>query len=210
MIATIKHSKAKLPTWHADFIEMLPTISRSAQIGFRTVPAEARQELVQEVIANCFAAFARLVELGKQDLTYPTVLARFGIAQVRDGRRVGGRLGRNDVLSECAQRRTGYQVERLDSFDKPDDQWRAQLIEDRHAGPAETAICRLDFAAWLRRLPRRQRKIALSLASGETTSAAANRFGVTAARISQLRRWLKESWETFQGVVDVVELAAGG
>jgi hypothetical protein len=37
------------------------------------------------------------------------------------------------------------------------------------------------------------------LASGETTSAAAKKFGVTPARISQLRQWLKESWEAFKG-----------
>jgi transposase-like protein len=37
------------------------------------------------------------------------------------------------------------------------------------------------------------------LARGESTSEAAKKFGVTAARISQLRLWLKESWEGFQG-----------
>jgi hypothetical protein len=56
-----------------------------------------------------------------------------------------------------------------------------------------------DFASWLRLLPTLRRKIALALASGETTSATAKKFGVTPARISQLRQWLKESWEAFQG-----------
>jgi hypothetical protein len=48
----------------------------------------------------------------------------------------------------------------------------------------------------LRLLPRR--KIALTLASGETTSGAAKKRGVSAARISQVRLWLKQSWDAFQ------------
>jgi hypothetical protein len=37
------------------------------------------------------------------------------------------------------------------------------------------------------------------LADGETTSATAMKFSVTPARVSQLRLWLKESWQRFQG-----------
>jgi transposase-like protein len=72
-------------------------------------------------------------------------------------------------------------------------------VEDKRATPADVAACRIDFAEWLRRLTARLRKIALALAAGETTSAAARMFGVTPARISQIRQWLKESWEAFQG-----------
>jgi hypothetical protein len=42
----------------------------------------------------------------------------------------------------------------------------------------------------------------LVLASGETTKGAAEKFGLSPARISQLREWLKKSWETFQGEVE--------
>jgi hypothetical protein len=41
-------------------------------------------------------------------------------------------------------------------------------------------------------LPSQRREIALTLAGGETTSGAAKMFGLSAARISQLRQWLKE------------------
>ena len=54
-------------------------------------PTEAGVDAVQEVIANAAVANVRLVELEKTALAYPTVLARYGIAQVRDGRRVGAR-----------------------------------------------------------------------------------------------------------------------
>jgi hypothetical protein len=41
-------------------------------------------------------------------------------------------------------------------------------------------------------------KIALALASGETTKSAAEKFGLSPAWISQLREWLRKSWEAFQ------------
>ena len=59
------------------------------------------------------------------------------------------------------------------------------------------AACRIDFAAWLNTLSDRQRKIAGALATGETTKVVARKFGLTAGRISQLRRELKEAWEAF-------------
>jgi hypothetical protein len=102
-------------------------------------------------------------------------------------------------LSEQAQRSQGFVVERLDSLDVRDNTWHEIVVEDRRAGPAETAACRLDFSEWLARLPDRRRKIALTLANGETTAAAAKRFRVTSARISQLRNWFRKSWLTFQG-----------
>ena len=73
------------------------------------------------------------------------------------------------------------------------------LVEDRHVGPAEVAATRMDFRAWLRRLPRRLRKIAQVLATGETTSAVAKRFQLSAGRVSQIRTQLKQAWEQFQG-----------
>ena len=59
--------------------------------------------------------------------------------------------------------------------------------------------CTIPCGGWLRLLPSRERKIALDLAAGETTSGAGAEFGVTPGRIWQLRQWLRESWKTFQG-----------
>ena len=106
--------KKTAPTWHPIFLEMLPSIQRHARISFRHLDPEAREDLVQEVIANSLVAFLRLFTLGKAELAYPSVLARFGAAQARDGRRVGGRLNVNDVMSRYAQRRRGFAVEWID------------------------------------------------------------------------------------------------
>jgi hypothetical protein len=186
---------------------MLPTIRRHASLAFRDMDSESRQELVQEVVCNALVAYKRLFDQGRVELAYPTVLARFGICQAVDGRRVGSKRNVRDVLSEYAQRQKGFQVDRLDRFDREEGQWLEVLVEDRHAGPAEVACCRLDFRAWLRSLPGRLRKVAEVLASGETTGGAAERFGVSAGRISQMRRELATAWAAFQGAA--LEVAPG-
>ena len=104
-----------------------------------------------------------------------------------------------DILSKYCQNRKGLVVERLDKFDHAENAWEEVLVEDRHAGPAETARVRLDFSDWLDTLKCRDRKIALKLAEGEKTSTVAKRFRISAGRISQLRRELAESWQRFIG-----------
>ena len=191
------------PENHAAFVMMLPTIRRAAQISFRKLRPELRDELIEEVIANAFVAYARLAAQGQADRALPSPLARFAIAQVRAGRRVGNRLRIREVLSHYAQYQQGFRVERLDVFDEEENCWEQIVVEDRRATPADVAACRLDFSAWLRLLPTCRRKIALALAAGETTKGAAEQFGLSPARISQLREWLKKSWERFQGGSEV-------
>jgi hypothetical protein len=130
-------------------------------------------------------------------------LARFAIAQVRAGRRVGNRLRISDALSPYAQYRKQFFVEPLDQYDEEEECWQQILIEDKRATPADVAACRIDFAEWLRRLTARLRKIALALASGETTKGAAEMFDLSPARISQLREWLRKSWDAFQGEAEI-------
>ncbi len=204
MIAHVKRlkSKCEASARNAAFLAMLPAIRRSAQVAFRKLPPELRLDLIEEVVANSYVAFARLVERGQAERASPSPLARFAIAQIRTGRRVGSRLRIGDALSHYAQRRKGFRVERLDHCDE-DGRWQEVLVEDRRAGPADVAASRIDFSEWLRRLSARLRKIALALAAGETTTEVARRFGLTASRISQLRQWLKRSWEAFQGELEI-------
>jgi len=203
MIAKIKKTKDKsIPAWHAAFLEMLPAIKTHAKIAFRHLDRESREEAVQEVICNACCAFARLVELGKADLAYAGPLARYGVAQVRDGRKVGGHLNCKDVLSEYCQRKKNLTVERLDKYVRETGEWCEVLVEDRHAGPAETAAARIDVGDWFTAMPRRDREIAEALAVGERTKDVARRFGLSQGRISQKRREYLESWQRFQGELE--------
>jgi hypothetical protein len=180
------------------FLAMLPQIRRQAWMAFRNQRAEARAELIQEVVANAYCAFAQLVRCGKQAVAYPTPLAQFAIRQVRAGRRVGSRLNQQDLLSPYARRIQGFTIERLDQQDQPRGTWRQILVEDQHAGPAETAAARIDVTAWLGTLSRRQCQIAKALALGASTEEVARQFGICPARISQLRSWFRQRWERFQ------------
>ena len=66
---------------------MMPIVQAHAKITFRYLHPEAREEAIQEVVCNACQAYARLVELGKTELAYPTVLARFGVCKrEREGR----------------------------------------------------------------------------------------------------------------------------
>ena len=187
------------PKWHAAFLRMLPKILSYARTAFKHRGHEARENLVQEVVANACVAFKALWDRGKQSLAYPTVLASYAIKQVKDGRRVGNRLNIREVLSKYAQQHKGFVVERLDKFNEKEGEWLEVLVEDRHAGPADTAAARLDLAAWFKSLSPKDRRIAKALASGDRTGDVAKKFELSAGRISQKRREFMEDWQTFQG-----------
>ena len=121
----------------------------------------------------------------------------YAIRQYRDGRRLGCRLNVRDISSPYAQKRKGIVLQRLDKFDTDEGVWKEILLEDKTVGPAELAATRIDFPAWLRTLTPRDRRIALKLATGETTGRVARMFKVSAGRISQLRTEFKRAWEKF-------------
>jgi hypothetical protein len=184
---------------YVKFLSLLPAIKEQARFAFRSEEIERGQELTAEVIANCWAAFVRLVERGLIDVVYATPLAQFAIKQVRDGRRVGAKLNVRDVSSPYCQVHKRLTIERLDKFDDKKGEWKEVLLEDRNAGPAETAAARIDIADWFACLPRRKRRIAETLATGKRTKRAGRSFNVSPGRISQTRRELEAAWREFQG-----------
>jgi hypothetical protein len=183
--------------WPARFLLLLPLIRRIARHAFRGLPGDQRQEALQEVVANCFVAYARLVERGKEEVGYATPLARYAVAQYRSGRRVGNSVNIHDVTGPLCQQRNDVVVETL--FPRTEEgRWEELVVEDKRSTPADIATTRLDFKAWLRRLDRPKRAAARLLADGAATSDAAKRLRVSPSRISQLRRELMEDWEEFQ------------
>jgi DNA-directed RNA polymerase specialized sigma24 family protein len=187
------------PAWHRRFLELLPKIRRHAQIRFRTLPAESRDDLVQETISRALLDYLRLVERGRDHLASATPLARFAVAQVCAGRRVGAKLNGHDVGSPYCRLRNGVQLQSLDSHNETTGSWREALVEDYRSTPADIAAVRIDFAHWLTTLPRRSRRLAERLAMGETTSGAARLFSISPGRVSQLRGELRRAWHRFQG-----------
>ena len=201
MIAIAKPSPPprRRSKWQTGFLAMMPDIIKYARIAFRKMDAATRQEAVQEVLVSAMLAYARLFERRKVDVAYPSVLARFAVAQYRVGRRVGVKLNCRDVLSPYAHRKKGIQVESLHGYDQAGEPWREILVEDKHAGPAETAAARIDFVDWLASLTPRNRRIAEALSGGGTTKGVAKLFRVSPGRISQKRKEFLTSWQQFQG-----------
>jgi len=199
MLATLTVGPDNFSAAEPDFVEMLPTIRRVASYAFRHLRRAHREDLLAEVVASAYAAFRRLVERGRAALAYPTVLARFAIRQVRDGRRVGSKRNVLDVMSPYGQRRKGFSVRSLGEGTKCS-AWEEQVAEDRRASPADIASFRIDFTAWLKRLKRAKRQVALRLAAGDTTSEVAGHFRLSASRISQLRAELQQDWDLFQAM----------
>ena len=184
------------------FLQLLPAIERYGRYAFRYLPAEAREEATAETIANCFVAFARLVERGKEDLAYATTLARYAVAQIRSGRRVGASLNAQDVYSREYLGSSGVKIRRFGSPREQRGEWLEQLLEDHRTPVPEQAAFRCDFPAWLTSLSSRQQNIAVALANGNRTTDVAREFKVSAGRVSQIRGEFHTSWQTFHGEDD--------
>jgi hypothetical protein len=200
MIAPAKPvRRSPAPAWHKRLVEMLPAIRRHARIAFRHLRSEAREEAIEAVVCNACCALARLAELDKLDIAYASPLARYGVAQVRDGRKVGCKLNIRDVLSPYCQQRKRITVERLDKFDEEEGRWIEAVVEDHRTPPPDQAAFRCDFPAWLSSLTRRNRRIAEALALSHTTGHVAKRFKLSEGRISQIRTELKQGWQRFVG-----------
>ena len=185
--------------WRQRFMGLLPMILNYVRPAFRELGPEAQAESVQEAVAGAFVAYARLVELGKENLAFATVLARYSVAHVRAGRQVGGRLNAQDVSSKYCQQRKRIRLGRLDRFDPVEGGWEETIIEDHRTPILDQVAFRCDFPAWLDSLPPRDRQVAECLAQGHSTTEVARRFGLSLARVSQLRRELSTSWLAFHG-----------
>jgi len=201
MIATVSKSKRKTASRRRNdkFLELLPTIQLQSEYAFRRLPVEAREELIQEVVAQAYSLFVRLCQRRKPALVFPTPLAQFAIKKVRAGRRIGSRDNIRDLMSPRAGVAKEFTIARLDRFNRRSGEWREALVEDRTAGPAQIAMTRIDFDSWLSTLSNRERQLAEKLAFGETTGCVARTFRISAGRVSQLRRQLCENWYRFVG-----------
>ena len=199
------------PDWQAGFLQVLPAVQTHAQIQFRQLPAVHREEAVQEAVAAACLNYQLAAARGKLAVVRPATLADFAVRRVRTGRHVGGRQdAAKDVLSPVCQRRRGvrvvsYDVRRGDR--SGGDGWRQLAVADRKASVPDVACFRVDFGRWLKTLSRRDRRVIAAFVAGEGTGAVAGRFGLSPARVSQLRRKYEGLWRAFQGEAGVASVA---
>jgi hypothetical protein len=181
------------------FLSILPRIELHARIYFRHVRCQHRREdYVAEAVALAWAWCLRLVHGGKDPRAFPSALATFAARAAGSGRRVCGQERAKDVLSPVAQVRHGFLVRRLSDRDTLGCHPLSDALADNTRTPPDEQVAfRIDFPAWLAVLGDRDRRIAETLMLGDRTADVAAQFGLSPARVSQLRRAFHDDWERF-------------
>ena len=193
MIAINKESQNNASDWQAAFVDMLPEIKRWLRIAFCRLATEACEDAIAEGIAHCLLAYVRLHEQGRTEVAIASSLAWYSSRQIRRGRPAVGRMNSKDPLSRYAQVGSGNRFERQNG------EWIDKLAEDKRASVPDQVAAKMDVRAWFATLTKRMKEIAKDLACGCSTAEVARKYGVTAGRISQMRRVVEESWAAFQG-----------
>ena len=179
-------------TWQSNFIAMLPEIKQKLRLAFCRLDPEAQEDAIEEGVVNSLLAYVRLHEQGRAEVATGSSLAWYAAKHVKRGRPAGGRMNGKEPLSRYGQISNAIEVERQPSS------WIDAMVDDKRAAVADQVAAKMDVGAWFATLTKRRKQIAKDLAFGCSTSEVAEKHGVTAGRISQLRRVLEESWATFQ------------
>ena len=180
--------------WQQSFVTMLPEIQQKLRLAFCRLDHEAREDAMEEGIVHSLLAYLRLHEQGRAEVATASSLAWYSSRHVKRGRPSAGSMNGKEPLSRYAQIGNGIQIE-------PHSKWIDMLVEDKRASVPDQVAAKMDFRAWFATLTKRMKEIAKDLAFGFSTSEVAKKHGVTAGRISQMRRMLEESWVMFQGEV---------
>jgi hypothetical protein len=189
-----------LPHLQAAFLSIVPRIELHGRVCFRTKSFQDQQEAVAEMVGLCWKWFLRLAEQGKDATHFPSVLATFAARAVYSGRRLAGTCKAKDVLSPVAQRRHGFAVGSLPDFSTLNGNPLSEALHDNTRSLVIDQVAfRLDFPAWLASLGARNRSIAQDMAQSHRTGELAEKYGLSPARVSQLRRQFYQGWRSFCG-----------
>jgi len=188
-----------LPPPHLAFLAALPRIVLHGRVSFLHVAsAEAREEAIAEMVALSWSWFVRLARRGKDPTGFVSAIATFAARAVRSGRKLCGQERAKDVFSARARRAGGFAVLPLPDVSTPHgNPYEEALVDNTRTPVPDQVSFRLDFPAWRLTRSRRDRDVIDDLMLGEPTSGVARRHGLSAARVSQLRRELHDDWQRF-------------
>jgi len=180
---------------------VLPRVEAHGRRHFRHVRCQHhKQELLAEMAALSWRWFVRLVRRGKDVLQFVSTLAVYAARAISSGRRLGGRERAKDAMSGSAQRIHGFAVGSLPEAGTLLSGPLAEALHDNTRAPVPDQVAfRLDFPAWRRTRSERDRRVIDCMMTGESTATLARLFGVSAARISQMRREFHADWHSFCG-----------
>jgi hypothetical protein len=178
--------------WQTTFTKMLPEIERRLSAAFWKLDPASKEEAIAEGVAHSLFAYMRLYEKGSASVATPSNLTWFSSRHVKRGRPAAGRMNCKEPLSRYGQLSHDIKIERRSG------KWIDAIVDDKRASVADQVAAKLDVSAWFATLTLGVKQIAKDLAFGFSTSEVARKHGVTAGRISQLRRTLETSWLAFQ------------
>jgi hypothetical protein len=186
---------------HARFLALLPRLQLHGRIYFRDLKCPLkREEAVAEVVALAWHWFLQLTKRGKDASAFGSALASYAARAVKCGRRLCGQEKTQDALSPLAQQRRGFTVSSLPETSNLEGNPFDEALHDNTQTPVpEQVAFRCDFPAWLQTRAERDRRVALDLMAGERTQDVSDRYGLSPARVSQLRREFQQDWQRFHG-----------
>jgi hypothetical protein len=201
----------QLTDLHAKFLVLLPKIETHGRIYFRHLKGNRKEEALQEMRSLAWSWFLRLVQRGKDVFEFLTTFSDFLVRAVSNGRRLLGFEKAKDVMSTMTQKRRGFKVEPLpvttqSSYEsrhsivhgqQEQDVFEERLGDNSITPVPDQAAFRIDWPAWTQTQSERDRRIIDELMAGERTFDVGRRHGLSPARISQMRRKLRDDWEAF-------------
>jgi hypothetical protein len=162
--------------------------------------ADGREDRVAEAVALAWRWFLSLAQRGRDGADFPIALASLAVRAVRSGRRLCCQERSGDVLSPLAQRRRGFAVRSIpDGSALLGNVFDLALWDNRQTPLPEQVCFRLDFPAWLVTRSERDRRLVEDLMLRERTGDVAGKYGLTAGRVSPLRRDFLLDWTRFCG-----------
>ena len=175
-------------TLRALFTTLIPELTRMAAAAFRHLDQEAREENVQNSLALTWHAYHALTERGRGD--EPSLIKSilwYSIKQTKAGRSVPtGEFTKPKCVFNYAEKGR-VTLQRIDL---------RLFVADETPVPDQVRFC-LDVPDFLSTLNDRQRRMADDLMTGMATNECADKFGVTAAAVSQFRNRFKELFDVF-------------
>jgi hypothetical protein len=184
---------------HAAFLAILPRIVKHARYHFRDLRCLHRQDdAVAETVALAWKWFLRLAQRGKDPSRFAARFAAFAARAAKSGRRLCGQEKVRDVLPPLAQQRRSFAVQPLPMGSSMTGNVFDEALTDNTQTPVPDQVgFRLDFPAWRLRRCERDRRLIDDLMVGERALDVARRYGLSPARISQLRRAFHQDWLAF-------------
>jgi len=185
----------------ATFITLLPKIEFTVRVRLRHVTcSDRRADLICEAIAMCWKWYIGLSRKGRSPAEYLYTFATLAARAALSGRRLCGCEKARDAMSPLCQRTRSFTVSPLpDTTGMVGNVFDEALIDNTQTPVPDQVQFRLDFPRWRASLGERCRVLMDAMVEGHRTNELATVFGVTQARISQVRRELHDGWQSFCG-----------